>query len=87
MIYRLKILSCLLLLLTACSDAHSKLKGEFLAGCISSGMDKSICTCTFDIIQEEHDFDNIKDFEDFFYKNPKKYLTEVKEAMVYCLGD
>lgn len=85
--YKLPFLLFLVLLLTACSDAQSKLKGEFLAGCISTGVNKSTCICTFDSIQEKHNFDNIKDFEKFVYLNPQKYLTEAKGAMIDCLED
>lgn len=40
--------------LAGCSDPHSKIRGEFLAGCIQSGTSKSICTCAFEKVENHY---------------------------------
>jgi hypothetical protein len=37
-----------LLAIAGCSDENSKLRGQFLAGCIQGGVSKAICACTFE---------------------------------------
>lgn len=42
------------LVLAGCSDPHSRIRGEFLAGCLQGGASKSICSCTFDKLAVEY---------------------------------
>jgi hypothetical protein len=36
--------------LSGCSNESSKLKGQFLQGCITSGAPEKLCTCAYDEI-------------------------------------
>ncbi|MBD9415244.1 hypothetical protein IB234_11835 [Pseudomonas sp. PDM16] len=40
------------LVLAACSDENSKVRGEFLAGCVQGGAPKSTCSCVFEKLQD-----------------------------------
>lgn len=53
------VLLCLLAL-AACSDENSKLRGQFIAGCIQSGAPKSICACTFKKLEEKYSPSELK---------------------------
>ncbi|WP_263258997.1 hypothetical protein [Pseudomonas oryzihabitans] len=43
-----------LLLITACSDENSKIRGEFIAGCMNGGSSKTVCTCTFEKLETKY---------------------------------
>lgn len=40
------------LTIAACSDENSKVRGEFLAGCVQGGSPKSTCSCVFEKLQD-----------------------------------
>nr|WP_314558018.1 hypothetical protein [uncultured Pseudomonas sp.] len=43
-----------LLLITACSDENSKIRGEFIAGCMNGGSSKAVCDCTFEKLEMKY---------------------------------
>jgi len=43
-----------LLLITACSDENSKIRGEFIAGCMNGGSSKAECACTFEKLETKY---------------------------------
>lgn len=43
-----------LLLITACSDENSKIRSEFIAGCLNGGSSKALCTCTFEKLEARY---------------------------------
>ena len=51
---KLLALLALLVLITACSDESSKIRGEFIAGCISGGTSKAVCACTFEKLETKY---------------------------------
>lgn len=40
--------------LLGCADRNSKIRGEFIAGCIKSGGTESICTCAFEKVELQY---------------------------------
>lgn len=53
----MKQLTVILLLLTAlagCSDENSKARGQFIAGCMHGGAEKSVCACAFEKLEEKY---------------------------------
>lgn len=42
------------LLLGACGDENSKLRGEFVSGCVQGGSRKSACECLFAKLEEHY---------------------------------
>ena len=47
-------LSITSLLITACGDENSKLRGEFVSGCVQGGSRKSACECLFGKLEEHY---------------------------------
>lgn len=43
-----------LLLISACSDENSKIRGEFIAGCMNGGSSKTVCACTFEKLETKY---------------------------------
>lgn len=43
-----------MLLITACSDENSKIRGEFIAGCMNGGSSKAVCACTFEKLEAKY---------------------------------
>lgn len=43
-----------LLLLAGCSDENSHARGEFLSGCVQSGMSNLVCQCTFQKLEAKY---------------------------------
>lgn len=78
------LLSILVVLLTACSDAKTKLKGEFLSGCIQSGGDKSTCSCVFEDLQEKYNFNSSEELEEVVYLNSKSYIEAMADSVAIC---
>jgi hypothetical protein len=78
------LLSILVVALTACSDAKTKLKGEFLAGCIQSGGDKSTCSCVFEDLQEKYNFNSSEELEKIVYLDPKSYMEDMGNSVAIC---
>jgi hypothetical protein len=55
MLKNILIISLLTVSLFACTnDESSKIKGDFLAGCVSSGASKSVCKCIYSKLQEKY---------------------------------
>lgn len=57
MTHPMKQLTVSLLILTAltgCSDENSKARGQFIAGCIQGGAEKSVCACAFEKLGEQY---------------------------------
>lgn len=42
------------LFLGACGDENSKLRGEFVSGCVQGGSRKSACECLFGKLEEHY---------------------------------
>lgn len=47
------ILCAAVLALAGCSDENSKIRGEFIAGCVHGGLSKSVCACSFKKIESK----------------------------------
>jgi hypothetical protein len=70
--------------LTACSSESTKLKGEFLAGCIQSGGNKEICLCVFEDLQEKYGFESTKELEMVVIKSPDFYMQDMGNSALMC---
>lgn len=71
-------------LLSCSNDESSKIKGEFLAGCVSTGASKSVCKCIYSKLQEKYtDEELIKinrsgSLSDYFLKNSVNAAQECR---------
>lgn len=45
--------------LTSCTDKNSKIRGEFLSGCIKSGAPKTQCNCIFDQLESTYSSEDL----------------------------
>lgn len=48
-------LAALMMLLQGCGDESSRIKGEFIRGCIQTGGTKSACSCVYEKFTEKYD--------------------------------
>lgn len=74
------ILCAAVLALAGCSDENSKIRGEFIAGCVHGGLSKSVCACSFKKIEakysstELHRMNSAPPSADFL----RNYVTSVR---------
>ncbi|MGI0549924.1 hypothetical protein ACRCPE_04520 [Pseudomonas aeruginosa] len=52
-----------LLVLAGCSDDKSKLRGEFLSGCVQGGSPKPICICIYERLEKTYSTDQLKQIQ------------------------
>ena len=52
-----------LLVLAGCSDDKSKLRGQFLSGCVQGGSPKLVCTCVYDKLEKTYSTEQLKQIQ------------------------
>lgn len=84
----MKIKVILLLLVSSiiygCSDENKVVRGEFLAGCVQGGAPKSICSCTFEKLEEKYTPDELKQLSRSMAMPPQKFLKDVMNYAMAC---
>lgn len=87
----MKPVSLLLLLLavslSGCGDEQSRMKGEFISGCIHSGAKKSVCSCIFDTITEKHAPSTLVRLMHPATPASDPLVQDFKAAALSCRGD
>lgn len=72
-----------LVLLSACSSQDSKLRGEFLAGCITSSGSKTLCTCVLDHLEKKYGIAQMKSIENGLSRpNPSEANRKLAQEYV-----
>lgn len=67
-----------------CSDENKVVRGEFLAGCVQGGAPKSICSCTFEKLEEKYTPDELKQLSRSMAMPPQKFLKDVMSFAMAC---
>ncbi|WPD44486.1 hypothetical protein SD209_32165 [Pseudomonas aeruginosa] len=79
------------LLMTAmvagCSDENSKVRGQFLAGCLQGGAPKAICACTFEKLEAIYSPAELKALNKAYTAPPEAFLKAVMAAAKACLAE
>lgn len=76
-------------MLSACSDDGSKkVMGDFLSGCLKSGLTKPVCNCTYEQLSSKYSQADIKALNDMYVGEPPETVLRMTEdvfrAMAYC---
>lgn len=72
------------LVLAGCSDEGSKERGQFISGCVQSGVSKSICICTWDKIEEKYTPKELKKINTPGKAPPEGFMRDVVTAAQHC---
>lgn len=72
-----------LALITACSDENSKIRGEFIAGCMNGGSSKAVCACTFEKLETKYSPAELRKINSLSAP-PESFLREVFQAAQAC---
>ncbi|QIE89762.1 hypothetical protein [Pseudomonas nitroreducens] len=72
------------LTLAACSDENSKLRGQFIAGCIQGGAPKSICACTFKKLEEQYSPAELQKLNTPYKAPPESFVKDTMRAALAC---
>lgn len=71
-------------MVSGCSDENSKVRGQFLAGCIRGGAPKTICACTFEKLETIYSPAELKALNKAYTTPPETFLRDVVTAAKAC---
>ncbi|MFV7463676.1 MULTISPECIES: hypothetical protein [Pseudomonas] len=67
-----------------CSDENKVVRGEFLAGCVQGGAPKSVCSCTFEKLEDKYTPDELKQLSRSMAMPSQKFLKDVMNFAMEC---
>ncbi|HEJ4043540.1 hypothetical protein LER27_13950 [Pseudomonas aeruginosa] len=70
--------------LAGCSDENSKVRGEFMAGCIKGGAGKSVCACTFEKLEKAYSPEQLKALNTPYKAPPKIFIKDTLRFAMAC---
>lgn len=73
--------------LSGCGDEQSRMRGEFVSGCIHSGASKSACACIFDTITEKHTPNTLMKLMHPDTSPTDPLVQDFKAAALSCRGE
>ncbi|MDH0897618.1 MULTISPECIES: hypothetical protein [unclassified Pseudomonas] len=68
------------LTITACSDENSKVRGEFLAGCVQGGASKAICSCVFEKLEKVYTSEELRNLKKTYPPSEEFMKNTLKSA-------
>ncbi len=71
------------LLISACGDENSKLRGEFVSGCVQGGSRKSACECLFGKLEEHYSPKELKALNQPL-RPPHEFKEVVARGVMVC---
>ncbi|MBB4868277.1 hypothetical protein HNP46_007200 [Pseudomonas nitritireducens] len=74
-------------LVSGCSDENSKVRGQFIAGCIQGGAPKAICACTFEKLEASYSPAELKAFNKPYTAPPEVFLKSMMAAARACVAE
>lgn len=80
------LLSCLLTLM-GCTDENTKIRGEFLSGCIQGGGNRSVCSCTFDELEKKYNTNELNSMASSYSRPPDDMLGNVMRFAARCQAE
>lgn len=80
--------AALTLLLSGCFGANedAKVRGEFLKGCMSSGLQKEDCSCAYDKLESTYGKERLQAFERHPENVPGDFMHVSLNATLVCTG-
>lgn len=73
--------------LAGCSDENSKVRGEFMAGCIKGGAGKSICACTFEKLEKAYSPKQLKALNSPYKAPPETFIQDTLRFAIACRNE
>jgi hypothetical protein len=76
------------LLLSGCfgSNEDAKIRGEFIKGCLTSGLDDDTCKCAFDKMEEHYGMEKLRQLNKRPYDIPEDFNQFSLNSMLICAG-
>lgn len=69
--------------LAACSDPHTKLRGEIISACMQGGAPKSICVCSYEHVSAKYSDEDLQLLRDA-RKVPEGMLDDIFNESLKC---
>lgn len=69
--------------IAACSDPHTKLRGEIISACMQGGAPKSICVCSYEHASAKYSDEDLQLLRDA-RKVPKGMLDDIFNESLKC---
>lgn len=69
--------------ITACSDENSKVRGEFLAGCVQGGASKALCSCIFEKLEDTYTTAELQKLNKT-YPPPQRFVEDTITFALEC---
>lgn len=79
-------LGALMTLLQGCSDENSRIKGEFISGCIQTGGVKSVCSCVYDKFTDKYEATELERLSSPTTMPTDPVLQHLTNAALACRG-
>jgi hypothetical protein len=75
-------------LLAACGNSEAnKIRGEFIKGCMSTGQEKSLCSCAFGKLEEKYPTEELKRLVDpNTVQVSERFMRDTMNGMLVCAG-
>lgn len=77
-------LAALMMLLQGCGDESSRVKGEFIRGCIQTGGTKSACNCVYDKFTDKHEAMELEKLSAPTTKPTDQVVQDLANAAMAC---
>ena len=77
----------LLSVLAGCSGENSKARGQFIAGCINGGAEKSVCACTFEKLEEKYTPAELDALSDTTQVPSEDKFKFVVQSLIQCRSE
>jgi hypothetical protein len=74
-------------LVSGCSDENTKVRGQFLAGCIQGGAPKAICACTFEKLEAIYSPAELKALNKPSTAPPEAFLKAMVASAQACQAE
>lgn len=71
-----------LVFVASCSDENSIVRGQFIAGCLQSGVPKSMCSCTFKKLESKYTSEELNKLNKAAPTD--KFLKDMMESALAC---
>lgn len=71
--------------IASCSDENSKIRGQFIAGCMQPGVPKSVCSCAFKKLESKYTTEELNKISKTVPTD--KFLKDMMESFLVCQND
>lgn len=80
-------LVALMTLLQGCGDENSRIKGEFIRGCIQTGGMKSTCNCVYDKFTDKYEATELERLSAPTTEPTDQVVQDLANAALACRDD